>query len=74
MARQNVKKAQQAATKKRTIAHLSKSTRRSLVAEAQKGRRRHGEAGDALEDRNRQQLYETARSMDINVSNGQFVS
>jgi hypothetical protein len=64
-ARQNVKKAQRAATKKRTIAHLPKSTRRSLVAEAQKGRRRGGEAGHALEDRNRQQLYETAKAMDI---------
>jgi hypothetical protein len=64
-ARQNVKKAQRAATKKRTLAHLPKSTRRSLVAEAQKGRRRGGEPGHALEDRNRQQLYETARSMDI---------
>jgi hypothetical protein len=64
-ARRNVKKAQRAATEKRTIAHLPKSTRRSLVTEAQKGRRRGGEAGHALEDRNRQQLYETARSMDI---------
>ncbi|HEY3922613.1 MAG TPA: Rho termination factor N-terminal domain-containing protein [Gaiellaceae bacterium] len=60
-----MKKAQRAATKKRTIAHLPKSTRRSLVAEAQKGRRRHGDAGHALEDRNRQQLYETARSLGI---------
>jgi len=60
-----VQKAQSAATKKRTIANLPQSTRRSLVAQAQKGRRRGGEAGHALEDRNRQQLYETARSMGI---------
>jgi hypothetical protein len=64
-ARRNVKKAQQAATKKRTIAHLPKSTRRSLVTEAQKGRHRHGEAGHALEDRNRQQLYDVARELGI---------
>ena len=64
-AKRNVKKAQRAATKKRTIAHLPKSTRRSLVAEAQKARRRGGEPGHALEDRNRQQLYETARSLGI---------
>jgi hypothetical protein len=64
-ARQNIRKAQRAATKKRTIAHLPKSTRRRLVAEAQRARRRGGEAGHALEDRNRQQLYETARSMNI---------
>jgi len=64
-AKRNVQKAQRAATQKRTIAHLPKSTRRSLVTEAQKGRRRGGEAGHSLEDRNRQQLYETARSLDI---------
>ena len=64
-ARENVKKAQRAATKKRTIAHLPKSTRRGLVEVAQKARRRGGQPGHALEDRNRQQLYETARSMGI---------
>ena len=64
-ARRNVKKAQAAATKKRTIANLRESTRRDLVREAQKGRRRGGQAGHALEDRNRRQLYEVARSLDI---------
>ena len=64
-AKRNVKKAQRAATKKRTIAHLPKSTRRSLVAEAQKARRRGGEPGHALEDRNRQQLYEIAKKEGI---------
>jgi hypothetical protein len=64
-AKQNIKKAQRVAAKKRTIAHLPKSTRQSLVREAQKGRRRHGEAGHALEDRNRQQLYDVAREMGI---------
>jgi hypothetical protein len=64
-AKQNIKKAQQAATKKRTIAHLPASTRRDLVEQAQKARRRGGRAGHALEDRNRQQLYELAREKDI---------
>ncbi len=64
-ARRNVKKAQAAATRKRTIAHLPADTRRDLVAEAQKGRRRGGEAGHALEDRNREQLYRVARDLDI---------
>ncbi len=59
-AKRNVKKAQQAARQKRTIAHLPPQTRRGLVQEAQKGRRRGGQAGHALEDRNRQQLYELA--------------
>ncbi len=64
-ARKNVKRAQQAATRKRTIAHLPDSTRRDLVREAQKGRRRGGQAGHALEDRNRTQLYELAKEKGI---------
>jgi hypothetical protein len=64
-AKRNVKKAQRAATKKRTIAHLPERTRRSLVQQAQKGRQRGGAAGHALEDRNREQLYEIARREQI---------
>jgi hypothetical protein len=64
-ARRNVRKAQQAATKKRTIANLPKTTRRALQAEARKGARRGGKAGHALEDRNRQQLYEVAKQRGI---------
>ena len=64
-AKKNVKKAQAAAKSKRTIAHLPKSTRRSLQAEARKGARRGGQAGHALEDRNRQQLYEIAKERNI---------
>ena len=64
-ARRNVRKAQAAAKRKRTIAHLPASTRRSLGREAAKGRSRGGEAGHALEQRNRQQLYETARKLGI---------
>ena len=64
-AKRNVKKAQAVATKKRTIAHLPQSTRRSLGKQAAAGRQRGGEAGHALEDRNRQQLYEIAKEMEI---------
>ena len=64
-AKRNVKKAQAAAKTKRTIAHLPADTRRDLVAEAQKGRRRGGRAGHALEDRNREQLYMVARDLEI---------
>ena len=64
-AKQNVKKAQTAAKRKRTIANLPKSTRRGLVEEAQKARRRGGAPGHRLEDRNREQLYELAKQHDI---------
>jgi len=64
-AKRNVRKAQRAATQKRTIAHLPTSTRRALQTEARKGARRGGRAGHALEDRNRQQLYEVARRKGI---------
>jgi Rho termination factor, N-terminal domain len=64
-AKRNVKKAQRAATRKRTIAHLPKTTRRALQTEARKGARRGGAAGHALEDRNRQQLYEVAQKKGI---------
>ena len=64
-ARKNVQKAQKAATRKRTIANLPKSTRRGLQEQARKGRQRGGEAGHALEDRNRSQLYEIAKERGI---------
>ena len=64
-ARRNIRKAQAAAKKKRTIAHLPERTRRGLQAEARKGAQRSGKPGHALEDRNRQQLYEIAKQRDI---------
>jgi hypothetical protein len=64
-ARRNVKKAQAAAKKQRTIANLPKSTRRALGQQGAAGRRRRGKPGAALEDRNRQQLYELAKRKDI---------
>jgi hypothetical protein len=64
-ARRNVKKAVAAATRRRTISRLPESTRRDLGRQAAAGRRRGGRPGRALEDRNRQQLYDTARRMGI---------
>jgi hypothetical protein len=64
-AKRNVKKAQAAAKRKRTIANLPKSTRRALGQQGAAGRKRHGRAGARLEDRNRQQLYELAKRKDI---------
>ena len=64
-AKRNVTKAQRAATRKRTIAHLPKSTRHELGKQAARGRQRGGQAGHALEDRNRQQLYEIAKEKQI---------
>lgn len=61
VAKRNVRKAQQAARRKRTIANLPKSTRRELGMQAARGRQRGGKAGRALEDRNREQLYEIAK-------------
>ena len=64
-AKRNVKKAQAGARQKRTIAHLPRSTRRSLSQQAAASRRRGGQAGHALEDRSRQQLYELAQRLQI---------
>jgi hypothetical protein len=64
-ARRNVKKAQEAAKRKRTIANLPRSTRRGLSQQAAKSRRRGGSAGHDLEDRNREQIYEVAKKLDI---------
>jgi Rho termination factor-like protein len=64
-AQRNVKKAQEAAKRKRTIANLPASTRRGLQEQAVRGRRRGGEAGHALADRNREQLYEIAKEKNI---------
>ena len=64
-AKRNVKQAQSGARRKRTIANLPKSTRSELGKQAARGRQRGGQAGHALEDRNRQQLYEIAKDMNI---------
>jgi hypothetical protein len=64
-AQRNIKKAQAAAKSKRTLANLPKSTRRDLGRQAAKARARGGKPGAALEDRNRQQLYEVAKKKGI---------
>jgi hypothetical protein len=64
-AKRNIRKAQGAARSKRTIANLPKSTRRALGQQAARGRSRGGRAGTALEDRNRTQLYERAKKLNI---------
>jgi hypothetical protein len=64
-AKPNVQSAQRAAKRKRTIANLPADTRRELGKQAARGRARGGAAGHALEDRNRQQLYELAKRRDI---------
>jgi Rho termination factor, N-terminal domain len=64
-AKRNIREAQRAAGSKRTIAHMPKSTRRALGQQAARGRSRAGRAGVALEDRNRTQLYERAKKLNI---------
>jgi len=64
-AKRNIREAQRAARSKRTIAHMPKSTRRALGQQAARGRSRRGRAGVALEDRNRTQLYERAKKLNI---------
>ena len=64
-AKRNIQKAQTAAKRKRTIAHLPEATRRDLGKQASKARQRGGRAGHALEDRTREQLYELAKKRNI---------
>lgn len=64
-ARSNVKKAQAAAKRKRTIVHLPEGTRRDLGRQGAAARRRGGRPGAALEDRTREQLYELAQKRNI---------
>ncbi|HWB22436.1 MAG TPA: Rho termination factor N-terminal domain-containing protein [Gaiellaceae bacterium] len=64
-ARKNIKKAQAAAGREKTLAHLPRATREDLGRQGAKARARHGAAGHALEDRNRSQLYELAKERKI---------
>ena len=64
-AKSNIQKAQSAAKRKRTIAHLPEATRRDLGKQGAKARQRGGRAGRALEDRTREQLYELAKKRDL---------
>jgi hypothetical protein len=62
-AKQNIKKAQQAATRKKTIAHLPKATRTALGKEgaAVAQRKRTG----ASSPKTRAELYEIAKKRDL---------
>jgi len=64
-ARRNIAKARSAARRARTIAHLPEATRRDLGRQGARARVRGGKAGRALEERNRQQLYELAKHRNI---------
>jgi Rho termination factor, N-terminal domain len=64
-AKKNVRRAQSAARRQKTITKLPKSTRSDLGRQAAKSRQRGGKAGHALEDRTRTQLYERAKKLGI---------
>ena len=64
-AQTNIKKAQKTARRKKTISKLPKSTRSELGKQAAKSRQRGGKAGRSLEERNRTQLYERAKQLNI---------
>jgi hypothetical protein len=64
-ARKNIKRAQTAARRKRTISKLPKSVRRDLGRQGSAARRRGGAPGRALEDRTREQLYQEAKKRNI---------
>lgn len=64
-AKRNIKKAQRAASKQRTIAKLPKRTRQDLGRQAARSRARGGKAGHDLEDRTRTQLYAEAKKLKI---------
>lgn len=60
-AKRNIKSAQTAAKRKRTIANLPEPTRRDLGKQASKARQRGGHAGHALEDRTRERSTSSRR-------------
>lgn len=64
-ARRNVKKAQQAARKKKTISKLPSKTRSALGREGAKAARRGGDPGHSYSERNRTELYEKAKELGI---------
>ena len=66
-AKRNIKKAQRAARKKRTMTHLPEATRRDLGRQAAKARKRQrGQlSGRNLEDRTREELYGVAKRKGI---------
>ena len=65
VAKRNIKKAQSAARRKKTIAKLPAAVRKDLGRQAAKARKRGGRAGHALEDRSRSELYQVAKMKGI---------
>jgi len=64
-ARRNIKSAQRAARRQRTISKLPRAVRQDLGRQAARARSRGGVAGHDLEDRTRAQLYEVAKKKKI---------
>lgn len=64
-ARRNVRRAQVAARRKRTITKLPASVRRDLGKQGAAARRRGGRPGHSLEDRTREEIYEVAKRKGI---------
>ena len=64
-AKRNIKKAQTAARRKKTITKLPRSVRSDLSLQAAKSRKRGGRAGRNLEDRTRQDLAKVAAKKNI---------
>jgi hypothetical protein len=64
-AKRNIKKAQTAARKAKTISKLPKAVRQDLSRNAAAARRRGGKPGHSLDDRTREQLYEVAKKKNI---------
>ena len=64
-AKRNIKKAQTAARKKKTITKLPRSVRSDLSLQAAKSRKRGGKPGRNLEDRTRQDLAKVAAKKNI---------
>jgi hypothetical protein len=64
-AKRNVKKAQAAARKKKTISRLPANVKRDLGREGAKAARRGGKPGHALDERTRSELSDRARELGI---------
>ena len=64
-AKSNIKRAQSAARRKKTISKLPREVRQDLGRQAAKARSRGGSPGHTLEDRTRPQLYEEAKKKNI---------
>lgn len=64
-ARRNIRRAQSAARKQKTITKLPANLRRDLGRQAAKARQRGGKPGHALEDRTREQIYKVAKRKKI---------